>query len=111
MPLSPCLANGVAYLGFGVQIFTEREPVLRHGGGLMDFFSIWHWLIVGAVLLLLFGGRGKISDIMGDVAKGIKAFKVGIADTTEAQTAIETPASDQKITDAGQHSAEPGGKT
>jgi sec-independent protein translocase protein TatA len=46
----------------------------------MDLFSIWHWLIVGAVLLLLFGGRGKISDIMGDVAKGVKAFKKGLDD-------------------------------
>jgi len=47
------------------------------------FFSIWHWLIVGAVLLLLFGGRGKISEVMGDVAKGIKAFKAGMADPSE----------------------------
>jgi sec-independent protein translocase protein TatA len=41
----------------------------------MGSLSIWHWLIVGAVLLLVFGGRGKISDMMGDVAKGIKAAK------------------------------------
>ncbi|HEY0292390.1 MAG TPA: twin-arginine translocase TatA/TatE family subunit, partial [Hansschlegelia sp.] len=34
--------------------------------------SITHWLIVGVLVLLLFGGRGKISDIMGDFAKGIK---------------------------------------
>ena len=46
----------------------------------MGSLSIWHWLIVGAVLLLVFGGRGKISDMMGDVAKGIKAFKRGMAD-------------------------------
>jgi len=38
----------------------------------MGSFSMWHWLVVGAVLLLVFGGRGKISDMMGDVAKGIK---------------------------------------
>jgi sec-independent protein translocase protein TatA len=50
----------------------------------MDSFSIWHWLIVGAVVLLVFGGRGKISEVMGDVAKGIKAFKTGMADTGEA---------------------------
>jgi sec-independent protein translocase protein TatA len=48
----------------------------------MDLFSIWHWLIVVAVLLLLFGGHGKISEVMGDVAKGIKAFKDGITDST-----------------------------
>jgi sec-independent protein translocase protein TatA len=54
----------------------------------MDFFSIWHWLIVGAVLLLVFGGRGRISDVMGDVAKGIKAFK---KETAEGDTAATEP--------------------
>jgi len=49
----------------------------------MGSLSIWHWLVVGAVLLLVFGGRGKISDMMGDVAKGIKAFKKGMADEDE----------------------------
>jgi sec-independent protein translocase protein TatA len=53
--------------------------------------SIWHWLIVGAVLLLVFGGRGKISDMMGDVAKGIKAFKKGMSDD-EADTAPKSDA-------------------
>jgi sec-independent protein translocase protein TatA len=46
----------------------------------MGSLSIWHWIIVLAVGLLLFGGRGKISDLMGDFAKGIKAFKKGMAD-------------------------------
>jgi sec-independent protein translocase protein TatA len=46
----------------------------------MGGFSIWHWLIVGAVVLLLFGGRGRVSDLMGDVARGIKAFRKGLAD-------------------------------
>ncbi|ALN73429.1 MULTISPECIES: twin-arginine translocase TatA/TatE family subunit [unclassified Aureimonas] len=52
----------------------------------MGSFSIWHWLIVLAVVLLLFG-RGKIPELMGDVAKGIKNFKKGMADedTTVAQ--------------------------
>ncbi len=45
----------------------------------MGSFSIWHWMLFGAVALLLFGGKGKISDIMGDVAKGIKSFKKGMA--------------------------------
>ncbi|TCU13331.1 twin-arginine translocase TatA/TatE family subunit [Rhizobium sullae] len=45
----------------------------------MGSFSAWHWLIVMAVVLLLFG-RGKIPTLMGDVAEGIKAFKKGIAD-------------------------------
>ncbi|KQT82549.1 twin-arginine translocase TatA/TatE family subunit [Aurantimonas sp. Leaf443] len=45
----------------------------------MGSFSIWHWLIVLAVVLLLFG-RGKIPELMGDVAKGIKNFKKGMSD-------------------------------
>ncbi|TVR98188.1 MAG: twin-arginine translocase TatA/TatE family subunit [Rhodospirillales bacterium] len=41
----------------------------------MGTFSIWHWLIVLVVVLILFGGKGKISQIMGDVGKGLKSFK------------------------------------
>ena len=53
----------------------------------MGSFSIWHWLIVIAVVLLLFG-RGKISELMGDVAQGIKAFKKGMSeDETQASAA------------------------
>jgi sec-independent protein translocase protein TatA len=46
----------------------------------MGGLSIWHWLIIIAVLALVFGGRGKIASIMGDTAKGIKAFKDGMKD-------------------------------
>ena len=49
----------------------------------MGSFSIWHWLIVIAVVAILFGGRGKISELMGDVAKGVKSFKKGLADDDE----------------------------
>ncbi len=49
----------------------------------MGGLSIWHWIIVGAVVLIVFGGKGKISDIMGDVAKGIKSFKKGLAEDDE----------------------------
>ena len=59
----------------------------------MGSLSIWHWLIVGAVLLVVFGGRGKISDMMGDVAKGIKAFKKGMSDEDTA----EAPKTDAPI--------------
>lgn len=41
--------------------------------------SIWHWVVVGIVVMLLFG-RGKLSELMGDAAKGIKAFKKGMSD-------------------------------
>lgn len=49
----------------------------------MGSFSMWHWLIVLAIVLLLFG-RGKIPELMGDVAKGIKSFKKGMSDEDEA---------------------------
>jgi sec-independent protein translocase protein TatA len=49
--------------------------------------SIWHWIVVGLIVVLLFG-RGKISDMMGDVAKGIKAFKKGMS---EDETPVTTP--------------------
>jgi sec-independent protein translocase protein TatA len=52
--------------------------------------SIWHWLVVGVIVLLLFG-RGKVSEMMGDVAKGIKAFKKGMAEDDTAATTT-TPA-------------------
>ncbi len=53
----------------------------------MGSFSIWHWLIVGIVVMLFFGGSGKISGVMGDFAKGIKAFKKGMSedDTAKAE--------------------------
>jgi sec-independent protein translocase protein TatA len=44
----------------------------------MGSFSIWHWLVVLAVVLLLFGGKGKISALMGDFGKGLKSFKQGV---------------------------------
>ncbi len=46
----------------------------------MGTFGIWHWLILGAVALVLFGGRGKISDMMGDFGKGINSFKKGLSE-------------------------------
>ncbi|HZW47735.1 MAG TPA: twin-arginine translocase TatA/TatE family subunit [Microvirga sp.] len=46
--------------------------------------SIWHWIVVGLIVVLLFG-RGKISDLMGDVAKGIKAFKKGMSEDDAAK--------------------------
>ena len=50
----------------------------------MGGFSLWHWLIVIAIVALLFGGKGKISGLMGDLAKGIKAFKSGMKDDETA---------------------------
>ena len=58
----------------------------------MGTFSIWHWLIVLVVVLLLFGGSGKISTLMGDLAKGIRSFKKGLTDDDEAVAADEKKA-------------------
>ena len=44
----------------------------------MGSLSIWHLLILGAIALVLFGGRGKVSDLMGDFGKGINSFKKGL---------------------------------
>ena len=49
----------------------------------MGSMSMWHWIVVIGVVLLLFG-RGKISELMGDVAQGIKAFKKGMKDDDTA---------------------------
>ncbi len=62
----------------------------------MGSFSIWHWLIVLALVLLLFGGGGKIPKLMGDMAKGVKAFKQGLRDgdaPESAEAAKSSPAS------------------
>ncbi|NVN42199.1 twin-arginine translocase TatA/TatE family subunit, partial [Ameyamaea chiangmaiensis] len=53
----------------------------------MGSLSIWHWLIVLAVVLVLFGGGSKISTLMGDFAKGIKSFKKNMADEDESMEA------------------------
>ena len=67
----------------------------------MGSLSIWHWIVVIAVVLLLFG-RGKISDLMGDVAQGIKAFKKGMRD--EDTASAEKPLDGVKSID---HNAAP----
>ena len=62
----------------------------------MGSFSIWHWLVVGIVLLLLFG-KGRFSEMMGDVAKGIKSFKKGMTEDEEAAQAREAAQAQQRI--------------
>ena len=70
----------------------------------MGSMSIWHWIIVIAVVLLLFG-RGKISDLMGDVAQGIKAFKKGMSE--DDKTAEKAPEPMKTIENAPAQSAQP----
>jgi sec-independent protein translocase protein TatA len=70
----------------------------------MGSLSLWHWIIVIAVVLLLFG-RGKISELMGDVAQGIKAFKKGMSEDEVAKT--EAPKSEPVKTIDHQGAAKP----
>ena len=58
----------------------------------MGTFGIWHWLILLAVVVLLFGGRGKVSSLMGDVAHGIRNFREGLKDPNDT-----TPPSPRSI--------------
>ena len=62
----------------------------------MGGLSIWHLILFAVVALLLFGGRGKISDMMGDVAKGIRSFRQGLNEPDDPKTidASSTPNKD-----------------
>jgi sec-independent protein translocase protein TatA len=59
----------------------------------MGGLSIWHWLVVGVIILLLFG-KGRFSDMMGDVAKGLKSFKKGM--TEDEEVAASARAEEQR---------------
>ncbi len=70
----------------------------------MGGFSIWHWLVVGVLVMLLFG-KGKFSGMMGDVAKGIKEFKKGMAEEDEpAKPTPQIEASVPPVVDADKQS-------
>lgn len=61
----------------------------------MGALSIWHILLIVAVAVLLFGGRGKISSIMGDTAKGIRAFREGLKSEDRHDEAKTLPKDDK----------------
>jgi len=61
----------------------------------MGTFGPIHWVILGVVVLLLFGGRGKLSGLMGDAAKGIRAFRDGLKGDEAPPT--QTPAQPQAL--------------
>ncbi len=69
----------------------------------MGGLSIWHWLIVGILVLLLFG-KGRFSDMMGDVAKGIKSFKKGMSEEDEATKVPPRIESSNTVSDAEKQS-------
>ena len=74
----------------------------------MGSFSIWHWIVIAIVVLVVFGGAGKIPRMMGDMAKGIKAFKSGMREEDE-QPPATPPATQQPAqpTAAAQSTAQP----
>ncbi len=65
----------------------------------MGAFSIWHWLIVLVVVLVLFGGGGKISRLMGDFGKGLKSFKKGMKEEEETVSDSESGNAEKKAID------------
>ena len=73
----------------------------------MGAFSIWHWVIVLAVVLVLFGGKGKISALMGDFGKGLKSFKKGMKDEDgeDAKTSEDAPKLNENKTETVDQSA------
>jgi sec-independent protein translocase protein TatA len=74
----------------------------------MGSFSIWHWIIVLLLVMVLFG-RGKISELMGDVAKGIKTFKKGLAeDEAEKPQTIDHNPSETMTADRAENKTKVG---
>jgi len=57
----------------------------------MGTLSPIHWIIIAVIVLLLFGGRGKLSGLMGDAAKGVKAFRDGLKDDSHPASATPAP--------------------
>lgn len=72
----------------------------------MGGLSIWHLIALAVIALLLFGGRGRLSDMMGDFAKGIRSFREGLKEPEDPKTingaAAPTPAPDKEKTTVGQ---------
>ncbi len=79
-------------------IETANEPATL---ALIGSMSIWHWLIVLAVVLLLFGGGGKIPRLMKDVGTGIKSFKKGLKEEDKEDETAATTAESKKIEQDG----------
>lgn len=71
----------------------------------MGGVSIWHWIVVGIIVMLLFG-RGKVSELMGDVAKGIKSFKKGMADEETTASDDAKPVADQRTANSEKATSE-----
>src|SRR5471030_2215001 len=97
--LSPCFCRLRGLVSRTNQVRDVRVRAVAAEGLPMGSFSIWHWMIVLLVVMVLFGGRGKISSLMGDFAQGIKAFKKGMAE--DDKTADAKPEAAKSIDAAG----------
>jgi len=74
----------------------------------MGGLSIWHWIIIIGVVAVLFGGKGKISGLMGDLAKGIKAFKSGMKEEETAAAAppqVPPPSPSEPVRSTSEHAS------
>jgi sec-independent protein translocase protein TatA len=74
-------------------LFASRRPCYHRPGKekiMGGIGSMWHWIIVAVVVLLLFG-RGRISETMGDFGKGIRSFKKGLGDEENRPAAPPAP--------------------
>ena len=65
----------------------------------MGTFGIWHILILAVVALVLFGGKGKISDLMGDFGKGVNSFKKGLSDGSKEDPKVINAEANEKNKD------------
>jgi sec-independent protein translocase protein TatA len=73
---------------------VAKEKTIMMGG-----LSIWHWVIIAVAAAVVFGGRGKLSALMGDAAQGIKAFKNGMKDEPEpAPVPVRVETVDKTVT-------------
>ena len=67
----------------------------------MGIGGIWQWVVVLAIVLILFGGRGKISQLMGDFGRGLRSFKKGvkedpkIIDADEEASVVESSSKEE----------------
>ena len=78
-----------------VSVYTDGKETT--GVEFMGIGSWWHWVIVLAVILLLFGGKGKISSLMGDFGKGLKTFKKNMKDETDGSADEESETEAKRI--------------
>ncbi len=66
----------------------------------MGTFSVWHWLIVLVVVLVLFGGGGKIPKLMRDMGQGVNAFKKGLKEEDKDKAKAEATSEPKKVAES-----------